>query len=307
MHWTTNDIPRLDGKTILITGANSGLGLETARALARHGPRLILACRSREKAQQASTEILSHQPDAQLEPLALDLSDLASVRHAAREVAARHDRLDVLINNAGVMATPYMRTKDGYELQFGTNHLGHFALTGLLFALLRATPRSRVVSVSSEAHKLGQMRFDDPHWEKGYSRWPAYGTSKLANLLFTNELARRTKRAGIDVTAAAAHPGYANTNLQLRPLQMTDARWAEAAVKVLNPLFGQSAAMGALPQLYAATAPDVEGGDYVGPGGMFGTRGYPRKVRARSTAYDTAAMEKLWDMSESMTRAHFGL
>lgn len=307
MNWTTDDIPRLDGKTVLITGANSGLGFESARALARRGARLILACRTREKAQQASTEILSDQPDAQLEPLALDLSDLASVRHAAREVTARHDRLDVLLNNAGVMAVPYARTKDGFELQFGTNHLGHFALTGLLFALLRATPGARVVNVTSEAHKMGQMRFDDPHWERGYGRWHAYGTSKLANLLFTNELARRAKRASIDVTAAAAHPGYANTNLQLRPVQMSDARWAESLVKLLNPLFAQSAAMGALPQLYAATAPGVEGGDYIGPSRLFGTRGYPRKVRARSTAYDTAAMERLWDMSEAMTRAHFGL
>ena len=307
MKWTSDQIPRLDGKTILITGANSGLGLESARVLARKGARVILACRTRDKARAASSELLADQPDAQLEPLAVDLSDLASVRSAARDVASRHDRLDVLLNNAGIMATPYMRTRDGFELQFGTNHLGHFALTGLLFPLLRATPASRVVSVSSSAHKIGHMHFDDPHWEKRYARWPAYGTSKLANLLFVNELARRCKQAGVGVLAAAAHPGYASTNLQLRTVQLSQAKLAEKVVGALNPLFGQPAAMGALPQLYAATASDVLPGDYIGPGGLFEARGYPKKVRAKQSAYDAADMLRLWELSEGMTRVHFGV
>jgi len=307
MKWTSDDIPRLDGKTILITGANSGLGLESARALARKGARIILACRTREKARAASSELLHDQPDAQLEPLALDLSDLASVRSAAHDVASRHDRLDVLLNNAGVMATPYLRTRDGFELQFGTNHLGHFALSGLLFPLLRATPDARVISVTSSAHKIGRMRFDDPHWEHGYARWPAYGTSKLANLLFINELASRCKQASVPVLSAAAHPGYASTNLQLRGAQMREARLAEKVIRALNPVFGQPAAMGALPQLYAATASDVSSGDYIGPGGLFETRGHPKKVRASPRAYDSADMRSLWELSEGMTRVHFGV
>ena len=307
MKWTTDHVPRLDGKTILITGANSGLGLESARALARKGARVILACRTRDKARAASSELLTDQPDAQLEPLELDLANLASVRSAARDVASRHDRLDVLLNNAGVMATPYTRTRDGFELQFGTNHLGHFALSGLLFPLLRATGGARIVSVSSGAHKIGRMHFDDPHWEKSYARWPAYGTSKLANLLFVNELARRCKQAGVDVLAAAAHPGYANTNLQLRAVQMTEAKLAEKLIGALNPLFGQPAAMGALPQLYAATASDVSPGDYIGPGGWLEVRGFPRKVRAKPSAYDAADMLRLWELSEGMTRVHFGV
>jgi NAD(P)-dependent dehydrogenase (short-subunit alcohol dehydrogenase family) len=305
--WTSENIPRLDGKTILVTGATSGLGLESARVLAQRGATVILAGRSREKAQAASSELLNEQPDARLEPLALDLTDLASIRRAASDVVARHKRLDVLLNNAGVMATPYLRTKDGFELQFGTNHLGHFALTGALFGLLQQTRGARVVSVTSGAHRLGRMRFDDPHWERGYQRWPAYGMSKLANILFTNELARRLQLADIDMLSAAAHPGYANTNLQLKPLQMSESALFERVVRAVNPLFSQSAAMGALPQLYAATSADVASGDLIGPDGLFEARGYPKKVRAMDAAYAVSDMRALWELSERLTGVSYGI
>lgn len=305
MRWTSDNIPRLDGKTILVTGASSGLGLESARALAQKGARIILACRTREKAQAASSELLDEKPDAELEPLALDLTDLASIHSAARDVAARHTRLDVLLNNAGVMATPYQKTKDGFELQFGTNHLGHFLLTALLFDLLKQTRGARVVNVTSAAHKIGALRFDDPHWQRGYARWPAYGMSKLANLLFTNELARRVKLANVDVLSVAAHPGYASTNLQLRPLQMSKFALGERVVRALNPVFAQSARAGALPQLYAATAPDVTPGDLIGPDGLFEARGYPKKVRASDAAYALPDMRRLWELSEQLTGTKF--
>lgn len=307
MSWTADNIPPLDGKTILITGANSGLGLESAKALAKHGAKVILACRTLAKANGAADAIRSEVPNAKLEPDALDLSDLASVRTFAREFNARHGQLDVLLNNAGVMATPYTRTSDGFELQFGTNHLGHFALTGLLFELLANTPGARVVSVSSVAHRIGKLRFSDPAWEQGYAKWPAYGMSKLANLLFTYELARRVAVAGIGVCAVAAHPGYSSTNLQIRGAEMAGAKLSHWASKTFTPMVAQSASMGALPQLYAATADDVRGGDFIGPDGWYELRGQPKKVRSSARSHDAADMQRLWELSERLTGVHFGL
>ena len=307
MSFTADDIPTLAGKNILITGANSGLGLESARALAKHGAHVILACRTLAKANAAAEQIRAETPTASLEPEALDLSDLSSVRSFARELSARHTHLDVLLNNAGVMATPYMRTSDGFELQFGTNHLGHFALTGLLFELIVKTPGSRIVNVSSVAHRMGKLRFDDPNWEHGYSKWGAYGMSKLANLLFTYELARRCAVGGIGVLVVAAHPGYSSTNLQIRGGELAQNKLTTWASKVFTPLVAQDAARGALPEIYAAVASDVSSGDYIGPDGFYEMRGAPRKVRSNARSHDAGDMQRLWELSERLTGVHFGL
>lgn len=307
MRWTEADIPPLHGRRILITGANSGLGFESARALAQKGAYVIVASRSLEKASDAVARLHALLPGAELEPCALDLASLASVRAAAQAVASRHPHLDVLLNNAGVMATPYARTVDGFELQFATNHLGHFALTGLLFELLRKAPAARVVNVTSGAHRLGRMRFDDPHWEHGYARWPAYGTSKLANLLFTYELARRAQSAGLSLCSVAAHPGYAATNLQLRTAELTRSAWVLSLVRALHPRLGQPPERGALPQLHAATSGDIASGDFIGPDGLFEIRGYPRKVSSNTRSHDTSDMRRLWELSEQLTGVHYDL
>jgi hypothetical protein len=303
--FTSDSIPNLAGKTALITGANSGLGLESARALAGKGAHVILAVRDSAKGERALDELRADHPLASLELLALDLSSLKSIRSAAQRVRADHPRLDILLNNAGIMATPYTLTEDGFELQFGTNHLGHFALTGLLFPLLLAAPQARVVNVSSQMHVPGRMRFDDLGWTRRYSRWGAYNMSKLANLLFTYELARRSTEKGLPVLSAAAHPGYAATNLQHRGAELAGHGVRVKLIQLLNPLGGQSAAMGALPQLYAATAPDVAPGDYVGAGGLFGARGYPKKMRSAKHSYDREAMRTLWEKSEQLTGVRY--
>ena len=303
--FTTDSIPNLSGKTALVTGANSGLGFESARALAARGAHVILAARNPDKAQTALDEIRAEQPLASLELVSLDLASLASVRRCAEQVMGKHRRLDILINNAGIMAPPYTRTEDGFELQFGTNHLGHFALTGLLFGLLARTPGARVVSVSSIVHVLGKMRFDDLSFSHGYSKWAAYSMSKLANLLFAYELAERAKAARLPLLSAAAHPGYSATHLQQRGAELAGNKLRARLVSGLNPLGGQSPAMGALPQLYAATAPDMTPGDYVGPSRLFGTRGYPKKVRSSQRSHDAAAMRKLWEVSRKLTGVEF--
>jgi len=307
MRFTSQDIPPLGGKTILITGANSGLGLESAKALAGRGARVIVACRTPHKAEQALSAIRAMHSDAAVDTLVLDLADLSSVRAVAREALGRYPQLDVLLNNAGVMAVPYGKTKDGFELQFGTNHLGHFALTGLLFERLAKTPGARVVNVSSSAHKMGRMRFDDLQWERGYKKWPAYGMSKLSNLLFSYELARRCSIAGVSLLSVAAHPGYAATNLQYRALELSGSRLAERLTRIVNPWLGQPAAMGALPQICAAVGPEVVSGDYIGPGGPFEVRGNPKKVQSSPRSHSAEDMLKLWELSERLTGVGFGL
>ncbi|MDB4988239.1 MAG: short-chain dehydrogenase/reductase [Myxococcaceae bacterium] len=307
MRWTLSNIPQLAGKKVVITGANSGLGLASAKALAARGAHVILACRTMAKANGAVADIRAVTPDASLEPEALDLSDLSSVRTFARELTGRHAHLDVLLNNAGVMATPYTRTSDGFELQFGTNHLGHFALTGLLFDRLAKTPGARVVNVSSVAHRIGKLRFDDPHWQQSYAKWPAYGMSKLSNLLFTYELARRCAVAGIGVRAVAAHPGYSSTNLQIRGGELANAKLTTWASRTFTPWVAQPADRGALPELYAAVAEDVQAGDFIGPDGLYELRGYPKKVRSSARSHDADDMQRLWELSERLTGVHFGL
>lgn len=289
--WTAENIPDLIGKVAIVTGANSGIGYEMARTLARKQATVILACRNQDKGDAAVRRISQESVKAKTELGLLDLSDLASIHRFANEFAGRYDRLDILINNAGIMMTPLGRTADGFELQFGTNHLGHFALTGLLLDLILRTRQARVITVSSGGHRFGEIDFGNLNAEKGYNRGKAYAQSKLANLLFTYELQRRLGGAGVDTIAAAAHPGWTATNLQ--------AHWR--MVRMLNPVIAQKPEMGALPALYAATAPDVQGGDYYGPRGWQELRGYPTQVQSSASSHDTAVAAKLWTVSEELT------
>jgi len=294
--WTAGDIPDQTGRTALVTGANSGLGFATSAALAGKGARVLMACRSPERAEAALERLRTRVPGAAVELVALDLASLASVHQAADDAAARTARLDLLVCNAGVMAVPRGHTADGFETQLGTNHLGHFALTGRLLPLLLAAPAPRVVVVSSGAHRAGRITFDDLMGERSYGRWKAYGQSKLANLLFVLELAHRATAAGLPLVAAAAHPGYAATGLQ----SGQGARLLERLMQVGNAVLAQSAEAGALPSLYAATATDVRSGDYYGPS-LAELRGAPKKVGRSAAARDDAVARQLWQESERLT------
>jgi NAD(P)-dependent dehydrogenase (short-subunit alcohol dehydrogenase family) len=303
--WTADDIPDLSGKTVIVTGGNSGIGHEAARELARKRAHVILACRDLGKANEAIAEIHALLPSVSLEAMALDLASLESVHGFARAFTARSTPLDVLINNAGVMAIPFRKTADGFEMQLGTNHLGHFALTGLLLESLLAAPAARVVNVSSTAHKMGRMNFDDLQSAKGYSKWPAYAQSKLANLLFTYELQRRLAAAGKRAISLACHPGYSATNLQAVGPRMAGSRLMASIMDIGNRLFSQTAAMGALPTLYAATAPDAAGGDYIGPDGFMENAGYPKKTTSTARSHDRDAARRLWEISEELTAVRY--
>jgi hypothetical protein len=289
----------------VITGANSGLGFEATQILAAKGAHVVLAVRDVAKGDQAAQEIKRVVPAASLEVLSLDLASLASVRRFAEAFPAAHSRLDMLINNAGVMAIPRRVTADGFEMQFGTNHLGHFALTGLLLPLILKTPSSRIVTVSSGAHMFGKINFDDLQSERSYSKWGAYGQSKLANLLFAYELQRKLQAAGGGagggVISVAAHPGYASTNLQAVGPQMEGSKLGARSMSAANRVLAQSAAMGALPEVYAATSPAVRGGDYIGPDGFMGQKGFPQKVGSNSRSYDQEVAARLWAVSEELT------
>lgn len=295
----TNEVPGQYGRTALITGANSGIGLEAARSLAAAGARVIMASRNTEKGEAAAAEIRASSPGAELEVRELDLASLDSVRAFAKTFG--EGQLDLLINNAGVMASPYARTVDGFELQFATNHLGHFALTGLLLGKLLATAHARVVTISSTAHKFGKIDFDDLQHKRSYQRWPAYGQSKLANLLFMLELDRRLKAVGSDVLSVAAHPGYSATNLQFA---VTPSRIERLGSLVLNRVYAQSAERGALATLYAATA-DIAGGSFIGPDGFQEMRGEPKVVRPTRAARDPETARRLWEVSEQLTGVSF--
>jgi NAD(P)-dependent dehydrogenase (short-subunit alcohol dehydrogenase family) len=300
--WSATDMPDQSGRVAVVTGANSGLGAITARELALRGATVVIACRDKSKGQRAAEDIRRASPGAALQVRRLDLADLASVREFVAGISDEHPQVDLLVNNAGVMAPPRRETADGFESQLGTNHLGHFALTGLLLDRLHAASEPRVVTLSSGAHRIGWMRWDDLQMERRYNNWLAYGQSKLANLLFTFELQRRATAAGSGLKALAAHPGYAATNLQFAG----PAGFAERTVmRVTNRVVAQSAEMGALPTLYAASQPDVPGGSFIGPDGFMEQRGYPHVVSAAGRAYDEGAWRRLWEVSEELTGVTF--
>jgi NAD(P)-dependent dehydrogenase (short-subunit alcohol dehydrogenase family) len=296
--WTAANIGDLAGKVVVVTGANSGIGWEAVKVFAEKGAHVVLASRSLAKAEAAQRNLAGSSEVSQL-----DLASLASVRAFAESFKAKHQKLDILVNNAGVMAIPYRQTEDGFEMQFGTNHLGHFALTGLLLEPLLAAKQSRVVSVSSSAHTSGTMQWDNLAWQSDYSEWGAYGMSKLANLLFAYELQRKFEAAGVDSISAGCHPGYAATNLQAIEPERLLMRFVNLLMKVTNRVMAQSAEMGAMPTLYAALAEDVNGCDYIGPDK--GMRGYPTKVESNDRSYNREDAAKLWEISEQLTGVRY--
>lgn len=303
--WTAEHLPDLSGKVVIVTGANSGIGFAAARECARSAAQVVLACRDRRKGASAREAIVAKAPPAAVEVMELDLARLDSIRQFAKQFHSRYDRLDVLCNNAGVMALPYCQTADGFEMQLGTNHLGHFALTGLLLDRLLATPGARVVNVSSLAHRLGAIRFDDLHSSDSYNKWRAYGQSKLANLLFTYELQRRLHAAGAGAISVACHPGWSATNLQTAGPRMSGAAAMEWLSDLGNRLLAQSADMGALPTLYAAAGDHVRGGDYIGPDGFQEMWGFPTKVTSNDRSHDRTTARRLWDVSVEQTGVRY--
>ncbi len=303
MTWTASDIPSLSGRTAIVTGANSGIGLETAAGLAARGATVIMACRNLAKAEKAADSLRTRQLPGEIRLMQLDVANLSSVRAFAEEFSAQHPCLDLLINNAGVMgATKILRTKDGFESQFGTNHLGHFALTGLLLERLKAAPAPRVIAVSSVAHKATQgIDFDDPNYERGgYKPFLGYARSKLANLLFMFELDRRCKAAGLPLIAAAAHPGYTASNIT-SGANPEGSRIKDFLVGIGNRFFAMSAVGGARPTLYAATHANIRGGEFIGPVGPLQFWGPPGPVARKATASDPQAASRLWSLSQELT------
>jgi NAD(P)-dependent dehydrogenase (short-subunit alcohol dehydrogenase family) len=300
--WTEADVPDQSGRTAVITGANAGIGFETARALAAKGAHVVLACRDQDGAAEAATQIRGWAPDAGTQVIRLDLASLASVREAAAALLSACGRIDLLINNAGVMMPPRGTTTDGFELQLGVNHLGHFALTGLLLPRLLATPGSRVVTVSSGNHRSGRIAFDDLQSERRYRRSAGYAQSKLANLMFAYELQRRLDAVDATTISVAAHPGLSSTRLAryLSPV-------ARAFYEVVERPLAQSAAMGALPTLRAATDPGVRGGEYYGPGGRNEMKGYPTLVASSELSHDGDAQHRLWQESERLTGVTYAI
>ncbi len=295
--WTEDDITDQSGKVAVVTGANSGIGYETARSLAQKKAVVILAVRNMEAGTSALERINSETPTPKCEVMRLDLSNLKSVRSFAEAFRRKYQKLDRLINNAGVMIPPYSKTDDGFELQFGTNHLGHFALTGLLLDMILRTPDSRIVTVSSMAHRYGDITFDDLNREAEYKPMPTYGQSKLANLLFTYELQRKLDEKKAGTIAVAAHPGWTATDLQRH----------SGLINFLNRFFAQTPREGAWPTLYAATEEDVKGSDYFGPDGFYEMRGHPRKVESNDKSHDEAVARRLWSVSEELTGVRYPL
>lgn len=304
--WTTDNIESLQGRVALVTGANSGLGLETTRGLAGAGATVFMACRSADKAEAAMADIHRQHAAADLRFLALDLADLTSVRSAAEQLLAQTSRLDLLINNAGVMALPERRTADGFEMQIGTNHFGHFALTAQLLDALEAGDAGRVVTVSSFIHRMGRIDLTDLNWaNRRYDAWRAYGQAKLANLMFALSLNQRLRAAGRRTISVASHPGYASTHLQLAGPEMKGSKLGGLAMQIGNRVFAQSQARGALPSLYAATAGDVRGGDYFGPNGFRELWGHPARAKIAGRAQKTDVANELWSLSESSTGVEY--
>ena len=306
--WGLTDMPDQSGRTVVVTGANSGLGYAATEAFVRRGADVVMACRSVERAREAAEGIHVPAGGGSLTVMELDLADLDSVRTFAATYEREFEELHVLCNNAGVMAVPRRETADGFELQFGVNHLGHFVLTALLLDRLQQTDgESRIATHSSAMHERGQIAFDDLQSEQAYDKWDAYAQSKLANALFGFELDRRLRAAGASVTSAVCHPGYADTNLQRRGPEMAGSRLRLLGMQAVNALVGQSADQGALPLLYAATAAAIDGGEYVGPGGLFGMRGSPELQEPAEQAQDKETAARLWDVSEELTGVEFHL
>lgn len=297
--WTAKDCPDQSGRLALITGANSGLGLETARALVARGATVLMACRSRERAELARRQLLPAIDGGAIDVVELDLADLTSVQRAVRQVEDCYGRLDLLINNAGVMGLPRTLTRDGFECQFGINHLGHFALTNALLPLMQGRPEARIVSVSSGAQYFGRVNFNDLQAEKNYDRWKAYGQSKLANVMFAVELQHRLSSSNSNLQSFVAHPGVARTNLQPASVAASGSRLEPLAYRLMAPLF-QSAAMGALPQLFAATAKEAVPTSQYGPNQWGGMRGWPTAVPMAAAAKNAADCKKLWEISEEL-------
>ena len=293
--WTTDNIPDQTGRVVIITGANSGIGFEAAKVLASKGADVVLAVRNQEKGNQSRADILKEHAQAKVTVSLLDLSSLKSVKLFSDTFSKTQTRLDVLINNAGIMIPPYGKTEAGFESQMGTNHFGHFALTAQLFPLLKSTGGSRIVNVSSTAHNMGNINFDDIHWEsRKYIPWKAYGDSKIANLYFTSELGRRMQAAGLDVITTAAHPGYAATGLQ-----------KTLFLKILNVIVAQSSYMGATPTLMAAVDEQATNGAFYGPSGFAQQRGWPKQVTPNKLSQDEDIAQKLWVVSEELTGVQF--
>ena len=305
--WSAVDVGDLTGRVALVTGANSGIGYEVTRVLAEHGAHVLMACRNQEKAARARDKLESQLSRSSLELVDLDLSDLASVRAAAGRVLDQHARLDLLVNNAGVMGTPSLQTADGFELQMATNHLGHFALTGLLLDRLVTTERSRIVTVSSHMHRLGRVRPDDVAGAKARNPWLVYSTSKLANLLFVAELSRRLEAGGFRTAALAAHPGWTRSNLAGSGGALSGSRVRRRLSRAVGSNLGQSAAGGALPVLCASTAANVRNGQYIGPAGAFGMYGPPRLARPSRRARDLSMAARLWAASEELTGVRYSV
>ncbi len=295
-NWNTDNIPDQQGRIAIITGATSGLGKEATRVLAGKNATVIMAVRNIKKGESVANEIRVEFPTAEVMVRELDLTSLASIKTFSDGIIRDYKRLDMLINNAGIMVCPYAKTRDGFEIQMGTNHLGHFALTGHLMPLLRKTEGSRIAATSSVAHKLGNIDFSDIHWEnRKYNKQRAYGDSKLANLLFTYELVRKIKDEKNGPKVTVAHPGWTRTELQRH----------SGLANFLNNFFSQGVEMGTLPTLRAATDPDAESGDYFGPEGFMEMQGYPVKVKSNKRSYDEHAAQKLWELSEQLTGIHY--
>lgn len=307
MNWTATDIPDLSGKIAVVTGGNSGLGFYTCLELARKGAKVIIAGRSEERGNAALAKIKSEIPTADLQFMQLDLANIESVRHFVSSFLDSHKKLDILVNNAGVMAIPLRRTEQGFEMQFGTNHLGHFALTSLLFNCIANTPGARIVNVSSLMHKFGKINFEDLNSENSYSKWRAYSQSKLSNILFSLELDRRIRLSGIETKVMAVHPGYASTNLQTRGGEMEGSKMNVWMNIFLNKILAQPAWKGALPSLYAASCEKAGSGKFYGPSDFGSVRGYPveEKLNPKLTSPDVA--KRLWEESERLTGIAFGV
>jgi len=298
--WTAEQIPAQTGKTALVTGANSGIGYQAAVELARHGAMVLLCCRSKAKGDAAMAKLLTAVPEAKVRVAVLDMASLASIRAFAENFLAGGWALDILVNNAGVMALPTRElTVDGFERQFGTNHLGHFALTGLLMPALLKAAAPRVVTVASLAHRNGKIVWDNLQGEKKYVPWDAYNASKLANILFAKELQRRAQAAGSKLLSIPVHPGVATTSILENGPGLKDVK--ARLVKLLAPVLFQSDEAGALPTLYAATSPDAKGGEYIGPDGFQAFKGYPTVEQPKPQALDEATGKKLWIVSEELT------